>query len=305
MLMRPPRVPHNRKRKAPDALEEHKPSRRMMAVVSYDGTDWSGWQTQSHGRTIQDSLEARLSGLLRVQTTIAGAGRTDAGVHAKAQVFHFDLPTTSLSSLGLRPEHTSEDAAAAVQLRMTGLSENCGLPSSIQVLSVIPAPGGDAFHARDSCIGKRYVYTVREGLGTPFNARYSWALGRSKMCDLEAMRLAAAHLIGTHNFASFGVLRDGDPRDPVKNLRRLEIQRISSDPSEGGDRVIITAEADRFLYHMMRMISGTLVRVGLGKMKASDVKTLLLAKGRTGGPVSAHKAPAQGLCMEEAFYDAA
>mmetsp|Transcript_8849 Transcript_8849/g.15944 ORF Transcript_8849/g.15944 Transcript_8849/m.15944 type:complete len:143 (-) Transcript_8849:375-803(-) len=86
MLMRPPRVPHNRKRKAPDALEEHKPSRRMMAVVSYDGTDWSGWQTQSHGRTIQDSLEARLSGLLRVQTTIAGAGRTDAGVHAKAQV---------------------------------------------------------------------------------------------------------------------------------------------------------------------------------------------------------------------------
>jgi len=87
-----------------------------MAVVSYDGTDWSGWQTQAHGKTVQDALEARLSGLLRGQITIAGAGRTDAGVHAKAQRFHFDLPNTPLPALGLRPGHSLDEAAAAVQV---------------------------------------------------------------------------------------------------------------------------------------------------------------------------------------------
>jgi len=170
------------------------------------------------------------------------------------------------------------------------------------VLSVTPAPGGDAFHARDSCVGKRYVYTIREGLGTPFNSRYSWALGRQKVCDLEAMRAAAAHLIGKHNFAAFGVLRDGDPRDPIKDLRKLEIERWPSGPSEGGDTITITAECDRFLYHMMRLISGTLARVGLGIMSPDDVKGLLEAKGRSGEPATAYKAPANGLCMEEAFY---
>ena len=80
------------------------------------------------------------------------------------------------------------------------------------------------------------------------------------------MRAAAAHLIGKHNFAAFGVLRDGDPRDPIKDLRKLEIERWPSGPSEGGDTITITAECDRFLYHMMRLISGTLARVGLGIM---------------------------------------
>lgn len=280
---------------------------RLAAMVAYDGTELEGWQTQPSGKTVQDIIETRLSGILGAQVYIAGSGRTDAGVHARGQVFHFDLPTGGHGRV-VPEDAKPEVAAAALQRALGGLPENTGLPASVRILSIWPVAGD--FHARDSCIGKRYVYSVCEGLGSPFSARHRWALGRDKRLDISRMSEAAALLVGEHDFSSFGVLQPGDTRTPVKRMRRLEVRRweeTATAPLEGeGALVTITAECDRFLMNMMRIIAGTLVEVGLGRLSAADISTLLEARGRAalarhGGP-RVYKAPPRGLCLERCFY---
>ena len=162
---------------------------RFVAAVAYDGSEFSGWQCQPNGRGVQDVIEARLSRLLGAPAVIAGAGRTDAGVHARAQVFHFDVHATGESAacrgapspLALARRAAADGTgtelgiAAELERCLCGLPENSGVPPSVRVLAVRPAP--PRFHARDSCVGKRYVYSVREGVPSPFEARYCWALG--------------------------------------------------------------------------------------------------------------------------------
>ena len=157
-------------------------------------------------------------------------------------------------------------------------------------------------------------------------ARYRWVLGAGKRLDLDAMAAAARVLVGTHDFSTFGVRMPTDPREPVKVMRRLEVRRHlrvedpvraaassaadAHEPRAGGEHgpadnesvVTICAECDRFLYNMMRLISGTLVQVGLGKLRADEVSELLAARGRaaSGG---VFKAPAQGLCLERCFLE--
>jgi len=306
MSARQPRQPHVR--------DDDSSTRRLAVVVAYDGYDFEGWQTQPHGRTIQDTIEARLRKIFQVPIPIAGSGRTDSGVHAKGQVFHFDVPESAVPALGFKDTaYTMEQAAAAAESRLTGLSENCGLPPSIQIRSVRAAPAG--FHARSSCSGKRYVYSVCEGIGNPFASRYSWAIGRGRELDMDAMREAASLLEGRHDFSGFGVIEASDPRSPVKHMHRLEVTRAHAIGPAGSLKetseslVTITAECDRFLYHMMRLISGTLVQVGLGKRTVDDVATILArpTSDSTNGRVAAalpspYKAPARGLCLSRCFY---
>ena len=130
---------------------------------------------------------------------IAGSGRTDAGVHARAQVFHFDLPEAGGHGRVVAAGASPESAAASLQRCLVGLPENNSLPATIRVLSVRPAPAD--FHSREWNLGKRYVYTVQEGLGCPFSARYRWALGRGKVLDLDRMAEAAALLLGEHDLS--------------------------------------------------------------------------------------------------------
>ncbi|EOD35461.1 putative tRNA-pseudouridine synthase [Emiliania huxleyi CCMP1516] len=204
---------------------------RFVGRVQYDGTEYVGWQTQPSGRGVQDVLEARLSSLLGGRVYVAGSGRTDKGVHARDQVFHFETPAQE-----------TDDAAVASVLERAG------------------------FHARDS-----YVYTVEEGIGSPFGARYR------------------------HDFSAFGVRRPDDPRPPTKD----------DGGDGGGGVVIITAESDRFLYNMMRLLSGTLVQAAAawlaGPGRGLDELTLRLAEGRHGSLVV--KAPPHGLCLERCFLD--
>ena len=174
-------------------------STRFRATVSYDGTDFNGWQTQPGGNTVQDLLEKRLTSILGAQVHIAGSGRTDAGVHAQAQVFHFDLPEAGGHGRVVAAGASPESAAASLQRCLVGLPENNSLPATIRVLSVRPAPAD--FHSREWNLGKRYVYTVQEGLGCPFSARYRWALGRGKVLDLGRMAEAAALLLGEHDLS--------------------------------------------------------------------------------------------------------
>ena len=309
--------------------------RRFRALVAYDGTAYAGWQTQQSGSGVQDVLETRLSKLFGGRVYVAGSGRTDKGVHAKSQLFHFDVPEAT--EPGCRPVKPIEaaleqsDATLAAMLEQILAGPTSGLPIDVQVLKVATAPPG--FHARDSCVGKRYVYTVQEGAGSPDVARYRWVLGRGKRLDVERMAEAAAILVGDHDFSTFGVIGEDDPRSPLKRMRRLEVRRIplshpldlaassagldagvglvapankdgfTAEDMHAGAIVTICAECDRFLYNMMRLISGTLVQVGLGKLSVDDVHTLLAAKGRDGtrGGPKVYKAPPQGLCLEYCF----
>ena len=173
----------------PTAPDLASASTRFRATVAYDGTDFNGWQTQPFGNTVQDLLEKRLTNILGAQVHIAGSGRTDAGVHALAQVFHFDLPEAGGNGRVVAAGASPEAAAATLERCLVGLPENTHpLPAAIRVLSVRPAPAD--FHSRGWNLGKRYVYTVQEGLGCPLSARYRWALGRGKVLDLARMREA-------------------------------------------------------------------------------------------------------------------
>jgi len=307
---------------------------RLRATVAYDGTSYLGWQTQPCGGGVQDALEERLSRLLGGRVYIAGSGRTDRGVHARAQVFHFEPPAEMDAGARVAPHLRDALEAGDVPLLAKLLEQtlnnlSSGLPTDIRVHDVAPAPAG--FHARESCSGKRYVYTVQEGMGDPMTARYRWVLGRGKRLDVQSMSEAACLLVGRHDFSTFGVRTPSDPRPPIKVMRRLEVRRIrASDPvreaarratdamatdteasecgqtaGEDDDDTVVTicAECDRYLYNMMRLISGTLVQVGLGRLTAGDVGTMLAAKGRKGtGGTQVVKAPAHGLCLERCFY---
>lgn len=323
-----------------EASNHQNQQQRFKVTVCYDGTDFTGWQIQNTStqqqqkdNSIQGRIEQRLSSVFLGKPfgiAIGGSGRTDAGVHARAQVFHFDAPTVlrilDKNSKKAKNSNDNDDdtqkdqkktqrQTAMIEIPVTADSvlkflKGTGLPPSIQVLNVEAVPRN--FHARESCFKKRYEYTICEGVASPFETRFCFSLGYDKILSIEKMQEAANFLIGKHNFSAFGVIEEGDPRDPVKNMQRLDVVRIppstsifsSSSPSSF---VKIIAECDRFLRHMMRMISGTLIEVGLGNLQPEDVKALLEEQERgekhQTARVRVRTAPAQGLCLVKVFYD--
>lgn len=244
--------------------------KRFKCVCAYDGTDFKGWQSQLGGGTIQDFIEARLGEIFKAKIRIHGSGRTDAGVHAKAQIFHFDAPW----------------AHGVSELQKALLH---GLPSGIQISKVSLAKPD--FHARYSAKGKRYAYNIYEGYAPPYESRYFLSLGRRKL-DLEKMRKAAQMLLGTHDFTAFSANRGHDRDNPVKTIHKLEI-------SKRGRKIKILTEGSGYLYKMVRIISGALMEVGFGKLEPSDIEAILEARKRTN---KFSTAPAKGLFLEKVFY---
>lgn len=242
---------------------------RWKCVCAYDGGAFDGWQSQPSGNAIQDVIECRLRDVLKIETRIHGSGRTDAGVHALGQVFHFDAAWT----------HSAEKLRVALQ---------SGLPRSIQIKSVrLAAPD---FHARFSAKGKIYRYDLFLGEADPFTQAYCWSFVRE--LDWAAIEAAAAALRGKHDFKAFAA-EGGVPREnTVRDLRRLEIARR-------GRRVRLTFEADGFLYKMVRSLTGTLINVGLGKLSPRDVAALLNSARRT---PQVQTAPPQGLFLVKVIY---
>lgn len=245
------------------------PLPRWKCVCAYDGTHFEGWQSQAGGTAVQDVIEARLSQILQMPVRIHGSGRTDAGVHARGQVFHFDANW----------RHGPDKLLAALRT---------GLPPAIQVSTARQVPV--TFHARFSAKGKRYAYHLRLGDADPFTRPYCWSLFRS--IEVEAMEAAAAVLRGRHDFRAFTALNGPEREDTVRDLRRLDVI------SRGRD-VRIIAEADGFLYKMVRSLVGVLVAAGEGKLTASHLRTILHARERTN---AVHTAPARGLFLEKVFY---
>ncbi len=244
---------------------------RWKCTVAYDGTGLHGWQSQPGGNTVQDILENRLKTLFGQPIRIHGSGRTDSGVHARGQVFHFDGQWSN-------PQTDLLNALRS------------GLPESIQVSSVRSV--SPDFHARYSATGKRYIYWLYEGYAPPMETRYFWSLGRRKL-NIDLMNETAALLLGKHDFSAFGAERgDGSPQNPVKDLRRLEITRK-------GRRIRIATEASGYLYKMVRSLVGALVDVGIEKLPPDELVNIFKSHKRTQLIVTV---PARGLCLEKVFY---
>jgi tRNA pseudouridine38-40 synthase len=243
--------------------------RRWKCECAYDGTNFAGWQSQAGGTAIQDVIEARLAQILKTPVRIHGSGRTDSGVHAHGQVFHFDA------------EWPHDPAKLLAAFRV-------GLPATIQIKTV-RAVAAD-FHARFDATGKRYDYFVHLGDADPFQRPFCWTF--FKPLDLDAMRATAAMLRGKHDFRAFTALNGTERESTVRDLRRLDVTRR-------GRQIHIVAEADGFLYKMVRTLAGVLVAAGEGKVTAAVVREILHSRARV--PV-VQTAPAKGLFLTKVFY---
>jgi tRNA pseudouridine38-40 synthase len=242
---------------------------RWQCVCAYDGGGFDGWQSQPGGRAVQDVIEARLLQVLGIPVRVHGSGRTDAGVHALGQVFHFDADWN----------HGPDKLAAALV---------AGLPATLQIVRVRPV--APSFHARFSALGKTYRYQVHLGDADPFTRPFCWV--RLRPLDLAAMAAAAAALRGRHDFRAFSARRPGEAGGTVRDLRRLNLVRR-------GRRLLITAEADGFLYKMVRTLAGALVAVGEGRLDAARIAAILASGERT--PLIP-TAPPLGLCLLRVHY---
>ena len=251
-------------------MSESPKTKRWKGVCAYDGTDFEGWQCQPCKNTIQDILEARLGTIFKTPVKIQGSARTDSGVHARQQVFHFDASWN----------HPPDALFRAL------LS---GLPDGIQLKSL--APTTKTFHALHSAKGKRYLYSIHEGQANPFNSRYMWSIGWRTL-DEERMQEAANHLLGTHDFTAFSATGGSPGDNPVKEIRKVAIKRK-------GKVIRISVEGSGFLYKMVRRISGMLYNAGLGRLSPDKVPALIHNKKRE---LVIHTAPAKGLCLARVFY---
>jgi len=246
--------------------------KRWKCVCAYDGGGFSGWQSQPGKGSVQDALEERLLAVTGVPTRIHGSGRTDAGVHAIGQVFHFDAEWP----------HGPQKLAAALRH---------GLSSAIQIVSVRAAPR--RFHARFSATGKVYEYRIRLGDADPFTRPYCWTVLRP--LDVAAMKSAARILEGVHDFRAFSASNGADPGGrggTTRHLRRLDIR------ARGRDLTIV-AEADGFLYKMVRSLVGSLVAAGEGKLTAAELGRILRSRVRT---AQVQTAPPHGLFLRRVRY---
>ena len=243
---------------------------RWRLTIEYDGGPFMGWQRQEHGPSVQQAIEEALRRMTGEQSAVFAAGRTDAGVHALAMAAHVDVERE------LTPHRLREGLNALVR------------PHPISVLEVEPV--ADDWHARFSCIGRRYLYRI-------LNRRAPPALESGKVwhipvtLDVEAMGQGAAHLIGRHDFTTFRSAQCQSD-SPVKTLDRLEVARV-------GEEIHVTAAARSFLHHQVRSMVGCLALVGRGQWKPDDMRKALEAADRT---ALGFNAPPQGLYFVEAVY---
>jgi tRNA pseudouridine38-40 synthase len=253
---------------------------RHRLTLAYCGTPWRGWQRQPGGQTVQDQLEAAIHRLTKWPLPVQGASRTDAGVHALGQVVHFDPPKTL--RLGLDGW-------------LRGLNDL--LPETIRALALQPtAPDFDACR---SAVGKVYRYRIWRGRQLdPFLADRVWHLPGS--LDLNALRQAAALLVGTHNFVRLSANRGDQPeearrRDVAGSTRTLDRLEVI----ESEDELVVEVEGNAFLYRMVRVLVGSLMQVARGRESRSWLSDLI---GRSDGLQSHQTAPAGGLYLVRVNY---
>ena len=253
--------------------------KRYKMIVEYMGRDFAGWQRQIDVPTIQGEIEEAIKGFSNQEVLISGSGRTDAGVHARGQVFHVDLDEFTKPM----DEYSITKAINAYLKKV---------PITVIGTEIVH----DDFHARFDSVNKVYQYRILNRPSAPaLEDGLMWHIG--KTLDVDAMHEAAQVLLGKHDFSTF---RDSEcqAQSPVKTLDILNVSAREYDLC-GGREIIIEAQGKSFLHHQVRNIAGTLSLVGLGKWTPQDMKTALAAKDRRkGGPT----APSDGLYLMRVEY---
>lgn len=243
--------------------------RTIRLTIEFDGTPFVGWQRQALGLSVQQALEEALERILEEPVTVHGSGRTDAGVHARGLVAHFRTAKT-------------------IPLSAFREGVNRFLPSEIAIHSAEEA--APAFHARHDACGKWYRYTLQTGpVRAPLVARQAWHL--RPPLDLERMRAAATHFVGRHDFAVFRTSHC-DAKTTIREIYSVDLH-------EEGELIHIDVRGNGFMRHMVRIMVGTLVEIGLRKRPVEDVIRLLAKDTELRAGMTA---PAQGLCLMEVYY---
>jgi len=249
--------------------------RNLKLTVSYDGAEFSGWQVQPDVATVQGTLASAIGRITGEKVLPQGSGRTDAGVHALAQVMTFVTESSVPTGNFLK-------------------AMNDILPASVRVLGVEEAPA--EFHARHSAKAKTYRYRIfRESICPPFLARYVWHFPYH--LAEEEMGRAAALVVGEHDFTSFAAVDPERGRDgvPVSNVRTI----FFSWWERAGDELIYTVRGSGFLHHMVRNLVGTFILAGKGTLRVEDVTRILEARNRSAAGATA---PAKGLYLVNVEY---
>ena len=252
-----------------------KVARNLKLTLSYDGSDFSGWQVQADAGTIQGTLASAIGRVTGEIVLPQGSGRTDAGVHALAQVATFSTYCPI----------PAENFVKAL---------NDVLPVSIRILDVAQVPAD--FHARKSARAKTYRYRIyREPICPPFLARYVWHFPYP--LDENAMAEAAQFVVGEHDFTSFAAVdpERGRPNEELSNVRRV----LSSSFAREGEELVYAIRGNGFLHQMVRNLVGTFILVGKATLHASDIAHILDARNRSAAGATA---PANGLCLMGVEY---
>ncbi len=247
--------------------------RNVLLWVQYEGTDFSGWQYQTQTRTVQNVLKDAVEMMVHHHVTLYGSSRTDAGVHARALPVNFETPRDRIPLHGF----------------LRGL--NSHLPTDCAVIGVEERPLG--WRARYAAVAKTYLYRYQMGrTREPLTSRFAWSL-RVPALDLDAMRAAAAHLLGVHDFAAFRAARC-DSKSTLRVMHSIDLE------PEGENTVLMRITGNAFLRNMVRVIAGNLAEVGLGRQPPEWTAEVLASCDRTqGGPT----APACGLTLHEVHFD--
>ena len=262
------------------------PERTLKLTLAYDGTPFVGWQRQADGISIQGLVEDALSRIEGAPVTVVGAGRTDAGVHACAQVASVRLTST-------------------IDLDELGRALNAMLPPEIRVAAVDDMPS--SFHARYAATSKTYRYLIVNGpSATPFEWRYVWRV--SERLDVDRMRAAAPLFEGEHDFAAFRA-SGSNVKTSVRRVSASSMSRVRAQDAWGGwgvayppgtERLVYDVTATGFLRHMVRAMAGTLVEIGAGRRDPASIERAFRSGDRAdAGPT----APACGLWLVSVNYD--
>ncbi|MCI8589468.1 MAG: tRNA pseudouridine(38-40) synthase TruA [Clostridiales bacterium] len=243
---------------------------KILLQLAYDGSVFHGWQVQKNAVTVQETLQNAIEALSGQRLPVTGCSRTDAGVHAR--VFYCTVPAKELSHIAL------QNLPSAL---------NAHLPDHVVIVSSVLV--NDKFHPRYSCKQKEYLYDIYTGsYRDPFCIGRSWQLCRE--LDVVRMNEAGSFLCGTHDFSSF-CASGSSVIDKVRTISAIEIS--------GGLHVVMRICADGFLYNMVRIIMGTLVQVGTGKISPETVSAILEGKDRA---LAGTTAPACGLYLNRVIY---
>ena len=246
--------------------------RNIKLVLAYDGTDFAGWQVQPQAQTVQGALASAIGRVTGEKVLPQGSGRTDAGVHALAQVATFPLESSI----------PAENLVKAL---------NGVLPAAIRVIQSLEVP--TEFHARKSAQAKTYRYRMfRDEICPPFLARYVWHY--PYLLDEAAMVEAADFVAGEHDFTSFAAVDPENHRENLSNVRTI----FSSGWTRDGEEFVYTVRGNGFLHHMVRNLVGTFVLVGKGTLQPKDISRILEERNRSAAGATA---PASGLylvCVE-------